>query len=90
LEFKNPDVKKFPCITLAYEVLKKGGNAACVMNAANEIAVDAFLTDKIKFLQIAEIIEKTLNKATFIKNPDINDYIATDIEARTIAKELII
>ncbi|MDR2292813.1 MAG: 1-deoxy-D-xylulose-5-phosphate reductoisomerase [Prevotellaceae bacterium] len=89
MEFKNPDVQKFPCITLAYEALNKGGNAACIMNAANEIAVDAFLTDKIKFLQIAEIIEKTMTATTFIKNPDINDYIATDTEARKIAKELI-
>ncbi|MDR1553349.1 MAG: 1-deoxy-D-xylulose-5-phosphate reductoisomerase [Prevotellaceae bacterium] len=89
LEFQNPDIKKFPCITLAYEALKKGGNAACIMNAANEIVVDAFLNDKIKFLQIAEIIEKTMNTATFIQNPDINDYIATDIDARNTAKKLL-
>jgi 1-deoxy-D-xylulose-5-phosphate reductoisomerase len=89
LEFQNPDTKKFPCIALAYEALKKGGNTACITNAANEIAVDAFLNDKIKFLQIVEIIEKTIDKTTFIQNPDINDYIATDIEAREIAKKLI-
>ncbi|MDR2653063.1 MAG: 1-deoxy-D-xylulose-5-phosphate reductoisomerase [Prevotellaceae bacterium] len=89
LEFQNPDVKKFPCITLAYEALKKGGNAACIMNAANEIAVDAFLNDKIKFLQIAKIIEKTMNTATFIQNPDINDYITTDFETRNTAKRLL-
>ncbi|MDR0419905.1 MAG: 1-deoxy-D-xylulose-5-phosphate reductoisomerase [Prevotellaceae bacterium] len=89
LEFQNPDIEKFPCITLAYEALNKGGNTACIMNAANEIAVDAFLNDKIKFLQIAEIIEKTMNRTTFINNPNFDDYIATDIEARKIAKNLI-
>ncbi|MDR3287652.1 MAG: 1-deoxy-D-xylulose-5-phosphate reductoisomerase [Prevotellaceae bacterium] len=88
LEFQNPDTKKFPCIALAYDALRKGGNTACIMNAANEIAVEAFLNDKIRFLQIAEIIEKTINKTTFIQNPQINDYIATDIEARLTAKEL--
>jgi 1-deoxy-D-xylulose-5-phosphate reductoisomerase len=90
LEFQSPDTKKFPCIALAYEALKKGGNASCILNAANETAVDAFLSDKIKFLQIAEIIEKTMNITTFIKNPDISDYIATDIEARQKTKELLI
>ncbi|MDR2126289.1 MAG: 1-deoxy-D-xylulose-5-phosphate reductoisomerase [Prevotellaceae bacterium] len=89
LEFQNPDVNRFPCITLAYEALNKGGNAACIMNAANETAVDAFLTDKINFLQIASIIEKTMNSTTFIKKPDINDYIATDTEARKKANELL-
>ncbi|MDR2064794.1 MAG: 1-deoxy-D-xylulose-5-phosphate reductoisomerase [Prevotellaceae bacterium] len=89
LEFQSSDTKKFPCITLAYEALDKGGNMACIMNAANEIAVDAFLTDKIKFLQIPEIIEKTMNTTTFIKNPDINDYMTTDIEARKTAKKLL-
>ena len=89
LEFQNPDIKKFPCIALAYEALRKSGNAACIMNAANEIEVDAFLNDKIQFLQIAEIIEKTMNRATFISNPKIADYIETDIEARKIATELL-
>ncbi|MDR1984864.1 MAG: 1-deoxy-D-xylulose-5-phosphate reductoisomerase [Prevotellaceae bacterium] len=89
LEFQNPDTKKFPCIELAYAAMRKGGNTACIMSAANEIAVDAFLNDKIKFLQIAEIIDKTINKTMFIPNPQINDYIATDIEARKIATELL-
>jgi 1-deoxy-D-xylulose-5-phosphate reductoisomerase len=89
LEFQNPNIEKFPCIALAYKALEKGGNAACVMNAANEIAVDAFLNDKIKFLQIAEIIEKTMDTTWFIQNPDIDDYIATDIEARKTAKKLL-
>ncbi|MDR1199372.1 MAG: 1-deoxy-D-xylulose-5-phosphate reductoisomerase [Prevotellaceae bacterium] len=89
LEFQCPDIEKFPCIALAYKALDKGGNTACVMNAANEIAVDAFLNDKIKFLQIAEIIEKTMSMTVFIPNPNIDDYIATDIEARSIAKRLL-
>jgi 1-deoxy-D-xylulose-5-phosphate reductoisomerase len=90
LEFQNPDTKKFPCITLAYEALRKGGNTACIMNAANEIAVDAFLHDKIRFLQITEIIEKTISRTAFIQNPQIDDYIATDIEARKKALEIAI
>ncbi|MDR1347773.1 MAG: 1-deoxy-D-xylulose-5-phosphate reductoisomerase [Prevotellaceae bacterium] len=89
LEFQYPNIEKFPCIALAYKALDKGGNTACIMNAANEIAVEAFLNDKIKFLQIADIIEKTMNTTMFIQNPNIDDYIATDTEARNIAKRLL-
>lgn len=88
-DFQAPDLEKFPCINFAYEALKKKGNLACTINAANEIAVDAFLHDKIKFLQIAETIEKTMHRAPFIQTPTLDDYFATDAEARKIASEFI-
>jgi 1-deoxy-D-xylulose-5-phosphate reductoisomerase len=69
--------------------MEVGGNKACILNAANEIAVEAFLNDKIKFLQIAEINETCMNKVNFINNPTLDDYINTDSEARLVAKSLI-
>jgi 1-deoxy-D-xylulose-5-phosphate reductoisomerase len=69
--------------------MKIGGNKACILNAANEITVEAFLQDKIKFLQIAEINEATMNKVAFIKKPTLNDYIDTNKEAREVAQSLI-
>jgi 1-deoxy-D-xylulose-5-phosphate reductoisomerase len=72
-------------LSLGFDAMNKGGNAACVLNAANEIAVNAFLSDKISFLKIAEVIEKTMEKATFLKNPSYEDYVNSDKEARGIA-----
>lgn len=89
LSFEKPDTETFLNLQLAYHALEKGGNAACVLNAANEIAVDAFLKDKIKFLQIAEINQQCLDKVDFIKHPTYEDYVATNTQARSIAKELI-
>ncbi|HNZ72676.1 MAG TPA: 1-deoxy-D-xylulose-5-phosphate reductoisomerase [Prolixibacteraceae bacterium] len=89
LSFMAPDIKIFRNLALAYFALEKGGNMACIMNAANEVAVQAFLDCKIGFQAIAEIIEQTMAKSTFIMAPAIEDYIQTDIEARAIAIKLI-
>ena len=89
LSFEEPDLETFRNLALAYEAMKIGGNKACILNAANEIAVAAFLEDKIKFLQIAEINEACMNKVFFIQKPNLDDYINTDNEARRFAKTLI-
>ena len=85
LTFEKPDTKKFRCLPLAFEAMKKGGNAPCVLNAANEIAVNAFLTDKISFLKITDVIENTLAKASFIAKSSYDDYVSSDKEARSVA-----
>jgi 1-deoxy-D-xylulose-5-phosphate reductoisomerase len=90
LTFEQPDLETFRNLALAYEAMNKGGNMACILNAANEIAVDAFLKDKIKFLQIAELNEKCMNQVSFIKNPTLEDYIQTDTETRKVAASLLI
>ena len=89
LTFEQPDTEKFRCLALAYEALNQGGNMACIVNAANEIAVSAFLKEKISFVDISKLIEQTMNKVSFIKNPTYDDYVATDTEARKIAEYLI-
>ncbi len=89
LTFEAPDLQTFTNLALAYEALKKGGNAPCIINAANEMAVDAFLNDTIKFLQIAEVIETCLAKATFIAQPNYEQYIASDADTRELAKQII-
>ncbi len=89
LTFEKPDLNKFHNLAIAYEALEKGGNVACALNAANEVAVDAFLKDKIKFLDITSIIEKTIEKTHFIKNNSYKDYVETNSEAREIAKSFI-
>jgi len=89
LSFEQPDFVRFPNLRIAYECLNKGGNLPCVMNAANEVAVGAFLKEKIKFTDIYRIIEKTITDATFIANPGYDDYINSDNEARIIASEMI-
>ncbi|MCF8253126.1 MAG: 1-deoxy-D-xylulose-5-phosphate reductoisomerase [Bacteroidia bacterium] len=89
LTFEEPDPITFRNLGLAFEAMDKGGNMACILNAANEIAVEAFLQDKIKFLQIAELNEKCMNKVSFIQKPSIDDYVATDEETRIIAKSLL-
>jgi 1-deoxy-D-xylulose-5-phosphate reductoisomerase len=89
LTFEEPDMETFRNLALAYEAMDKGGNLACILNAANEIAVDAFLHDKITFLQIAELNEKCMQTVSFIKNPTLEDYIQTNEEARRVATSLI-
>ena len=89
LTFEYVDTHVFRSIQLAFDAMKSGGNIPCVLNAANEIAVDAFLKGKIKFLEMSNIIEKTINKAFFIAKPDFNDYYETDKNAREIAMKLI-
>ncbi len=86
LTFEKPDETRFPCLTLAREALNRGGNTACVINAANEIAVAAFLHDKIGFTDIYRIIERTLSSVPFIASPDYDDYVASNSEARKIAE----
>ncbi len=89
LSFEKPDKEKFKTIDIAYDAMRRGGNIPCALNAANEVAVAAFLQEKIKFIRIPKIIEKTLNKINFADTSDISTYINTDKEARIIAKELI-
>ena len=89
LTFEAPDLEKFRCLALAYEALGKGGNMPAIMNAANEVAVDAFLKGRIGFLDIAETIGKTMQQMPFISQPTYDDYVATDRESREFAKNLI-
>lgn len=89
LEFFEPDLEKFQCLALAYESIRRGGNAACVVNAANEVVNLAFRQGRCGFLEMGEIIAKTLDKTTVIKTPTLDDYFASDKEARCIAEEMI-
>ncbi len=89
LTFEQPDRQTFLNLSLAYQALEKGGNLACILNAANEIAVDAFLKDKIKFLEIAEINQQCMEQMKFIKTPTYEDYVASDSETRKFANTLI-
>jgi 1-deoxy-D-xylulose-5-phosphate reductoisomerase len=89
LSFEKPDLETFTNLALAYKALSMGGNAPCIINAANEIAVDAFLNDKLKFLQIAEVIETCLVKAPFISQANYEQYIASDADTRILAKQII-
>ena len=89
LEFFEPDLEKFRCLALAFEAIRRGGNMPCIVNAANEIVNRAFLEDRCSFPQIAETIERTMERATFNADPDYDVYIETDREARAIARELI-
>ncbi|MDR1499884.1 MAG: 1-deoxy-D-xylulose-5-phosphate reductoisomerase [Tannerellaceae bacterium] len=89
LTFEEPDTERFPNLTFAFEAIRKGGNMPCILNAANEVAVASFLRDETGFLQMSDLIEQTLQKASFVANPAYEDYMATDAEARRIATELI-
>lgn len=89
LNFEEPDMETFRNLWLAYEALNKMGNMACILNAANEVAVEGFLQDKITFLEIAEINEKCMEKISFIAKPSLDDYIATDSETRILAKTML-
>ena len=89
LTFEKPDLETFRNLAIAYEALEKGGNAACIVNAANEIAVDAFLHDKIGFLDISDVIVESLAKIAFIGNPSIGDYVETNEATRRFASEMI-
>lgn len=89
LTFEQPDKETFLNLSLAYEALEKGGNLACILNAANEVAVDAFLNDRIKFLEIAAVNQKCMEQIKFIKSPTYEDYVATDSETRVFANSLI-
>lgn len=89
LTFEKADTKTFRNLALAYEALEKCGNAPCALNAANEVVVDAFLKDKIGFMQMPDIIEKSIAKLQFVKTPGYEDFVHTDREARIYASELI-
>lgn len=89
LTFEPPDVKTFRNLQLAREAMEQGGNAPCVLNAANEVVVDAFLRNKIGFLEMSDIIAECLQKMTFIENPGIDDHIQTNTEARRMAALMI-
>jgi len=88
LTFEKPDPEKFPCLTLAPYALDKGGNTACVINAANEVAVRAFLKGKIPFTGIYDTITASLEKIAFVANPSLSDYVATHNSAIAYAEEL--
>lgn len=89
LEFFEPDMEKFRCLAMAYESIRRGGNVPCVVNAANEVVNEAFRHDRCGFLQMADIIEATMQRATFIAQPTYDDYIASDAEARRIAESML-
>ena len=89
LEFFEPDMQKFRCLHMAYESIRKGGNMPCIVNAANEVVNEAFRKDRCGFLDMGDIIERTMQKATFIAQPTYDDYFATDAEARRIAGEML-
>lgn len=89
LTFEEPDVVRFRNLQLAYDALDKGGNMPCIVNAANEIVNRAFLEDRIGFLRMSEIIEATMQKATYLASPIFDDYLQTDAEARRIAAAML-
>ena len=90
LQFFKPDYQKFKCLQLAFDAIRKGGNMSCIVNAANEIVNAGFRKGECGFLQMADIIEETMAKATFDSNPDLDVYLQTDAEARRIATELML
>ena len=88
LTFEELDMERFRNLAFAFEAARQGGNMPCILNAANEVVVAAFLQDRIGFLQMSDVIEQTMRKASFIVNPSYEDYVATDTEARRLAAEL--
>lgn len=89
LTFYKPDMETFRNLGLAYTALEKGGNMPCIINAANEIVVDAFLHDQIGFLEMSEVIEQCMSDLEFIQQPDLNNYLETDRHTRIFARELV-
>lgn len=89
LHFEPANVKRFPCLALAYEAMQRGGTAPCALNAANEVANLAFRQERISYLDIARIIEQTIERAPMITTPTLDDYFQCDAEARRIANELL-
>lgn len=89
LTFEKPNLELFPNLRLAYEALAKGGNIPCVVNAANEVCVAAFLNDRIRFVEMPRLIERAMDEATYILKPTLNDYLETDKEIRRMVEEWI-
>lgn len=90
LEFFEPDFSKFRCLALAFEAIRQGGNIPCILNAANEVVNKGFLEERCNFMQMADIIEKTMQTVPFSKSSAFEDYVATDKEARRVATELML
>jgi 1-deoxy-D-xylulose-5-phosphate reductoisomerase len=89
LTFEKPDTETFRNLAIAFEAMRIGGNMPCIINAANEVVVESFLKDKIGFLAMSDVIEACMSKASFVKTPTIDDYVATDKEVRALAYEMI-
>ena len=89
LSFESPDSKTFRNLELAFLALRKGGNMPCILNAANEVAVHAFLQNQVSFLGMSIVIEDCMERSTYIPKPDYEDYVSTDLEVRALAKEII-
>ena len=89
LTFEEPDMERFRNLAFAFEAAHQGGNMPCILNAANEVVVAAFLRDEIGFLRMSEVIERVMARASFLSKPTYDDYVATDSEARSIAAELL-
>lgn len=89
LTFEEPDMKRFRNLAYAFEAIRKGGNMPCILNAANEVAVAAFLEERAGFLQMSDVIARTMEQATFVARPTYEDYVQTDAEARRIAAEFL-
>lgn len=89
MTFEQPDTYRFPCLTLAHRCLERGGNMACVVNAANEVAVAAFLSGRLRFVDIYPLLEETIGRIGFIKTPSYDELVATNAEARAVAEELV-
>lgn len=89
LSFEQPDKKAFRNLALAFEALERGGNMPCIVNAANEIVVAGFLNERIGFLQMSEVIEECMQKADFVNQPSLDDYLHTDRQTRIIAAEMV-
>ena len=89
LTFEKPDFKTFKNLNLAYLAMERGGNAPCILNAANEVAVEAFLKDKIAFLKMPDLIGSCLEKINFVASPRVEDYVETDLQTRALAKKIM-
>lgn len=89
MTFEEPDMDRFRNLAFAFDAANKGGNMPCIVNAANEIVVEAFLKEKIGFLEMSDIIEKTMQRASFIQKPTYDDYVLSNTEAREVATSLI-
>lgn len=89
LTFEQPDPVRFRNLALSFEALEQGGNMPCILNAANEVCVSAFLNERVGFLQMSDVIEQTMQRVAFVAKPTYDDYVATDAEARRVANEFI-
>ena len=90
LTFEEADTETFRNLALAFQAMNKGGNMPCILNASNEIAVEAFLKGQIGFHEMPELIEGCMDKVGFVEKPSYEDYIATDEETRIVATEMVI